>query len=209
MGLFLSFSYFMHFLIPFAQNKGYELPKWGGFFLTTSDAIGTARTKRAGTRKVNELLKNARAMHGTVEALVKSGANMAGKSFLKSESDGVFQNYTLRGESSVEAGSLFWVWERIVSRELFDSEGIWFPSRLIIFQVGQIVVAAAVLFLLFFFVERVAKEADEATASLEEGLPDWIYDLVPTGAQVRFALIPALAVSVAVCVILILIYIPR
>ena len=141
-GLFLAFTYFMHFLIPFARSKGYELlpkHKWAEYFSTTSEVVGSARLKRAGTRKVNGILINARAMHRTTTALEKS--DHPSKSFLKSESDGVFQNYTLRGERFEETGSFFWVWSKIISGELFDAEGIWLPARLIIFQFAQVGVA--------------------------------------------------------------------
>lgn len=207
-GSILVGNYFCHFAIGIARQFGYT-PQQGGWvelFSTTSHLLGTARTKRAATRKINKLLSNARDLHGSTEELAMSpGSTM---SFHKSQSDTVFQNYTLNGEKYEDAGSLLWVWERIITGELFDNEGVWLPSRLIIFQFGQIAVALMTLFLLFFFVGKVSKAADDAQSNINEGLPSWFYEFVPTGQQVRWALVPAASISVAVCVFLILLYIP-
>lgn len=209
LGAVLAVNYFLHFAIGISRKYGYNPPSgsWIDVFATTSYVVGTARTKKAATRKVNSLLTNARAMHGITESLGPTSQTFM--SFHKSQSDTVFQKYTLSGERFEDAGSLFWVWERILTRELFDTEGIWLPARLIIFQFGQIAIALLTLFLLFFFVERVAKAADEAQLTLDDGLPAWFYDFVPTGQEVRFALIPAASISVGVCVVLIVLYIPR
>lgn len=209
-GSILVINYFCHFAIGVARQFGYTPPKgsWVETFSTTSHIVGIARTKRAATRKINKLLINARDMHGLTEALAP-GQESSTMSFHKSQSDTVFQNYTLNGEKFEDAGSLLWAWERIITGELFDSEGIWLPSRLIIFQFGQIAIAIMTLFLLFIFVGKVAKAADNAQTTISDGLPDWFYDFVPTGKQVKWALVPAASISVAVSVFLILLYIPR
>lgn len=213
LGILLAVNYFLHFMIALAQERGYALPegKWVEMFTTTSHAVGTARCKRAATRKINSLLANARSMHGATEALTAAAARptQVNVSFPSSASDTVLQNYILRGDGIERIGSLFWVWENIRNGSLFDAEGIWLPARLVIFQFAQIAVAILSLFLLYFIVDEAARAADEATATLENDLPAWIYDLVPTGAEVRGALIPAASISVAVCFFLILIYVPR
>ncbi len=209
LGSILAINYFLHFAIGMSRKYGY-IPAPGGWidlFSTTSHVVGTARTKKAATRKVNKLLTNARDMHGLTESLAPTPNTSM--SFRKSQSDTVFQKYTLCGEGFEDAGSFLWVWERIFTAELFHSEGIWLPARLIIFQFGQIAIAFLILFLLFFFVEKVAKAADDAQSTLKDGLPIWFYDFVPTGEEVRWALIPAASVSVTVCVTLTLLYIPR
>ena len=58
-------------------------------------------------------------------------------------------------------------------------------------------------------VEIIAAEADESRDSLPDNLPQWIYDISPTGEQVRFALYPACVIGAAVMAVIILLYIPK
>ena len=147
---------------------------------------------------------------------------MRGKSTLveslhKEQSDAVFQNYTLRGERSVKAGSLIWTWRAILTGDLFEVEGIWLPSRLLVFQVAQVIFGVVIAIGLFLLVEVAADEADKATAEIKRNMaendglyyPDWVLDLVPDGNEVRAALNPAAGVAVFVCAVLTLIYLPR
>jgi hypothetical protein len=53
-------------------------------------------------------------------------------------------HYVLFGESHESAGSLVWTGQQLLSGRLYDTEGIWFPARLWIFQLGQILVAGFV-----------------------------------------------------------------
>ena len=48
-----------------------------------------------------------------------------------------------------------------------------------------------------------------AKEELPEGLPGWVYDMVPDPWMVRVSLYPACAVAGLVCVALIVLYIPR
>lgn len=204
-GSILAAKYFVQALIALGKGYGYHFEP-GGFidtyFNKTSTMIGDARLKQAATRKVNTLLVNARSMHGSAQSVYNAD------SLRKSQSDTVFQNYTLKGESKAKIGNIFWVAERILTGELFDTEGIWLPSRLLIFQAGQITFSCFILFYLFIVVERAADAADEASKNLNPALPSWYIDFVPTGAQVRKALMPAAIISVGVCFCLVLIYIP-
>ena len=124
------------------------------------------------------MLKNAYEMHGSIAATANEQIDGQGSG------DAVFQNYTLKGESYVSAGSLVWCWRSIVSGELAEMEGIWLPSRLIIFQVAQIIIGVFSCSVGFWIIEAVADEADDARAELERTVrryPDWVFDLVPTG----------------------------
>jgi hypothetical protein len=127
----------------------------------------------------------------------------------ESHSDPVFQIYTVHRESRENVGSFSWTWHQIITGRLFDAEGIWLPARLWIFQVGQIFLSAFVCAALFDLTKRAVQEADSANDVLPAGLPQWVYDIVPTGREVKFALIPASCVAVFVCASLILVYIPR
>lgn len=229
-GSLLSFTYLLHFFISVGRKFGYiENPdiyrdQNDGIinrFSTSSHVIGTARTKRAATRKVNSMLTNARSMHGRVfghdtAETIDNNKQQRQKDKMGVEAvDAVFQNFTLRGERTVKAGSLFWTWQKIRSGELFDEEGIWLPSRLIIFQVGQVVIGIFFSAVMFYVVEQAAREADRATAELKINLslgnryPEWVIDMVPTGNEVRGALLPSASIAVCVCFMLIIIYLPR
>jgi hypothetical protein len=210
LGSALAATYFFQFLSTVSRKFGWS--KEGGVMeplSRTSHVVGTARLKHAATRKINLLLQNAHQMHGAVD--ITTGRESLGltKSLRASQSDPVFQNYVLFGESHESAGSLVWTWQQLLSGRLYDTEGVWLPARLWIFQIGQILVACLVCILLFAFIETAVEAADEANADLPEDLPQWVYDIVPTGRETRMALTPAAWVAVIVCIALILLYIPR
>jgi hypothetical protein len=238
LGCVLALNYFTHFVIAVGKQcnmlEKYDYKGILGMFSTTSEIVGAARVKRAASRKVNVMLANARKMHGKVvisKSVIQESDAMPGsnddyhargskrsrssKALRKAQSDAVFQNFTLRGEGKVDAGSLVWSWRKILSGELYEEEGIWLPSRLIIFQVAQVAIGLFFSFLIFRVVRIAADAADEATAEIESLrirerlLPDWVVDFVPTGDEVRLALEPAAIIAVIVCVILVLLYIPR
>ena len=57
--------------------------------------------------------------------------------------------------------------------------------------------------------ERSQKARDELFAEFgDTGLPQWIYDIIPTEEQVRYALYPASSVATVVALLLMLLYIP-
>ena len=171
------------------------------------------------------MLVNARDMHGPAQATEEaqtqgaqpSNKNKENNSLLDmKQSDAVFQNFTLRGERTVKAGSLLWTWQRILTGDLFEDEGIWLPSRLLIFQVGQVFFAVFISVALFALVEVTADEADKATREItfkmkytDTYYPDWVLDIVPEGKEVRWALLPAASISTFVCFMLCIIYLPR
>jgi hypothetical protein len=231
LGCGLALNYFAHFLLALGKhcNMIEKLDFKGilGMFSTTSNVVGTARTKRAAARKVNVMLTNARKMHGKASAksavpgseedyhVGGSKRSSSAKSLRKARNDAVFQNFTLRGEEKVDAGSLVWSWKKILSRELYEVEGIWLPSRLITFQVAQVAIGLFFAYATFAVVRTAADAADAATEEIENSrfagrfYPAWVIEMIPTGDEVRWALTPAGVVAVIVCVILILLYIPR
>jgi hypothetical protein len=210
LGSALAATYFCHFLSALSRKYGWS--EEGGVVESlsrTSHVVGTARLKHAGTRKINLLLQNAHQMHGAED--ITTGRESLGQtnSLRASQRDPVYHNYVLFGESHESAGYLVWTWQQLLSGRLYDTEGVWLPARLWIFQIGQILVAVLLCVLLFTFIETVVESADQATADLPEGLPEWIYDIVPTGRETRIALTPAAWMAVIVCISLILLYIPR
>jgi hypothetical protein len=169
---------------------------------TASNVRGTMRLKRAGTRKINKMLHNALTLHRRAELHVEDH-------LVQIKEDLTFANFLLYGESTTLAGSFVWSWRQILSGRLFDEEGIWLPSRLVVFQVVQVLFASVAIYFLYERVEIVAAEADKSRESLPPNLPQWIYDISPTGDQVRLALYPACFTGAAVMGVIILLYIPR
>jgi len=83
-------------------------------------------------------------------------------------------NYVLRGEQLENAGGIFWTWKHVLSRELFDTEGIWLPTRLIVFQGAQVGVGAVLVFIFFQVTYWAAEQAVEWQNNLDPDLPDWV-----------------------------------
>ena len=221
LGSTLTLNYLVHCCLGLARKCSADQEEGTCRFILhnfglTSHIVGTARTKRAATHKLNLMLSNAREMHGFASSTIsttQTGDKQTPSALSSQEtSDAVFQNYTLRGERVVSAGSLIWSWYRIYSGDLAEVEGIWLPSRLLIFQVGQVIIGAFTSFVLFQLVGIIADAANEARAEIDRrwnNYPDWVDDLVPTGDEVRWALTPAAWIALTVCTILILNYIPR
>ncbi|KAL3906930.1 MAG: hypothetical protein SGILL_009078 [Bacillariaceae sp.] len=127
---------------------------------------------------------------------------------LTTQSDPVFQTYVLRGEGKEMCASWSWVFTRLLSKDLFEEEGIWLPSRIWVFQCMQIVVFALFIVLLNLGIAEAMRLADEAQADLTEGLPEWIYSFVPTSEDVRIACVPSAVIAYGVMAMIILLYIP-
>ena len=220
LGSALTLNYLVHGFVELGKRRNIIREEGAGgvcgrLYGITANIVTTAGTKRAATRKVNLMLTNARDMHGSTPGQQASGGNSDGilaDSVRKEASDSVFQNYTLRGEKFVSAGSFIWSWQHILSGTLLEEEGIWLPSRLLIFQVGQVIIGAYVSYTFFYLVDVIAEAAEEARVDIDKRLtnyPDWVDDLVPTREEVRWALTPAAWIAVIVLVVLVLNYIPR
>ena len=145
-------------------------------FISTSSARGDARLKRAATRKVNNLLMNADRLHQPNEIL--SGLSPSDSTMIVS-SDQTMRNYVLDEDRTEKVGGLIWTWWRILDGRLFDTEGIWINTRLIIIQASQLVLLVSVTLLMFLSIPAIAKRAEDARDDLGSA-PQWVYDLVPT-----------------------------
>jgi len=175
----------------------------------SADERGTTIQKRACTRKISKLLLNSRRMHGGIKEETDV-ANLTASKKLKLQSNvhPALQSYLLQSNETEFCASWSWVLRRFLSRELFQNEGIWIPSRLWSIQVMQIIVLVFFCRALQYVIETAMKKAEEANAELPEGLPQWIYDLVPTPDELRIALLPSAIIAVAVMVMIICLYIP-
>jgi hypothetical protein len=180
--------------------------------MATSCTRAETRLKWAATRKLNRVLTNAHSLHKRGRSpLLPQGRRSTSpqRNAVESESDQTIRNYVLRGEREEFAGGIFWTWRRIIDGSLFDTEGIWLNTRLLVFQAAQVIIGAVVAFVLISSVNHIADQAAEAIDKLDPDLPDWVQELVPTPQMVYIALYPASIVATIVMVLLIVLYIPR
>ena len=176
----------------------------------TSNVRRAAHVKKAATHKIGRVLENALRMHGPISApsSTRETAELS-KSTRNSNTDPIFRNFVLYGETTVPAGNFRWTWQRIRSGNLFEVEGIWLPARLLIFQGSQLLFGSVLSVILVIGVEPIAKAADDAQDNLRDDLPQWIYDIVPTAREVRYALYPAAGVAIFMMCVIGLVYMPR
>jgi len=161
-------------------------------YFTTSAVRGSAREKKAATRKLNQMLENAHTLNPT-----------------SASKEETMMNFVLRGESFENIGGLFWTWKRLFTRKLFVEDGVWIMSRLIIIQVIQFFLIVFYAYSGVLIVQEVARQAQEFQDTLQPGYPDWVYTFVPTPQQAQSALYPAVGVAVFVMITIFLIYLPR
>eukprot|EP00978_Attheya_sp_CCMP212_P033486 scaffold135240_cov62-Attheya_sp.AAC.3 len=212
-GLFILLSLLLQLVLSLLGSQRIRNSEFLSKWFTTSAIRGSARTKRAATRKINRLLENAHSLHP--EEISGTPSGLSKRSSLKPKSKGsedTMLNFVLRGDMQEDSGGIAWTWRNIKSGALFDTEGVWIMSRLIIIQAAQFIALLVLSFLMFFVTEEAAASSDAARISLitdYDNLPDWVYDIVPTGKQVRGALYPATFISIGVAVVLILLYLPR
>ena len=192
----------VQFLLSIVGNRRIRQDKFrvSKLFLTSA-SYGTGRMKRAATRKINRLLQNANDMKP------KSLSNDRKKDLDVSEE--VMINYVIRGESFEDCGGIYWTWKQLITGELFEEEGVWLMSRLLIIQTIQALFIGFKIYALTLFIEHAIGLCEEWQANLQPDLPQWVYDFVPTPTQARLALWPAFSVAVLIMLTIFFIYLPR
>jgi hypothetical protein len=198
-GMLVSLLILIQLILALIGQRSIRASEFLSTLFVTSHVRGTARSKKAATRKINTVLQNAHSL----QPQKASGQTSAAMK------EDVMANFVLRGEIYEDCGGLFWTWKRVFSGALFDEEGIWIMSRLIIIQTAQFLFFAVFTFALLLVIDQAAIMAEEARGELQPGNPPWVYDIVPTAQQVRIALYPALAAAMFVMLAISLIYIPR
>lgn len=73
----------------------------------------------------------------------------------------------LRGQQKVETGGIVWAYRLVLNGKLFDTEGVWLPTRLITFQCAQVLIAAFLVFAFVLITQTAANEAEKAQGSAE------------------------------------------
>lgn len=212
-GLLLPVLFLFHTIsLSFQKTKYFSYDAMGlvRWILSPSNTRAEMRLKWAATSKTNGMLLNACRLHFLRHAATEVlPLDQLGELAGYHSTDRATENYLLCGEHLEVAGGFFWTWRRIMNGSLFDEEGIWLNSQLIVLQACQIVFGTVVSILLFQLVDVAAQRAQESRDSLQPGLPQWYYDMFPTAQMVKGALYPAWATATVVVVLLICVYVPR
>ncbi|GAX19612.1 hypothetical protein FisN_19Hh192 [Fistulifera solaris] len=173
-----------------------------------SNTVGEFRIKKAATRKVNTMLMNACVLHDSSEPMKQSLSDSRSTLRNGSSSDETMLNFVFRGNGSERAGGFLWTWELFQTGALFEKEGIWLPTRMIVFQTAQVGFTIILSLILFSITGIASILAGEAQESLTEELPSWARQLVPTRRGVELALYPASIAATFTMVLLVVLYIP-
>jgi hypothetical protein len=138
-----------------------------------SNTVGEFRIKKAATRKVNTMLMNACVLHDSSEPMKQSLSDSRSTLRNGSSSDETMLNFVFRGNGSERAGGFLWTWELFQTGALFEKEGIWLPTRMIVFQTAQVGFTIILSLILFSITGIASILAGEAQESLTEELPSW------------------------------------
>lgn len=179
-------------------------------FLISSNDNGEVRTKRAAAAKLNNMLQNAAILHHDSPNTQSHNAVQASLSKFPSNSEKAAMNFVLYGNRMEKCGGILDVWRKAFNRSLFDTEGIWLPTRFITFQCCQVVLAFGITVALIFtnrsiidYIERKRDELNEGSV-LETAAAKYI----PSNTAVNAAVWPATLLTVITMVLLILVYLP-
>lgn len=205
-GLFL----IQMFLSSLRLRRGISKRRAGVFdhITSTSNTRGEARLKHAATRKTRKIMENAISVHSIDTEAALRGTPQQLHTQQTAVDTSTMRNFILHGERYELAGGTMWTWLRILDGSLFDTEGIWLNTRLIVLQMAQVIVAVVFSYLLFLGVGMLAESAGNARDDLKPEFPNWVSDVVPTPRMVRVSLYPATIAAIVVMVLLISLYIP-
>jgi hypothetical protein len=206
-GFLLALIFAWRLLIISLFNWGKEFSGRLKSLTISSNLRGEYRLKQAATRKLNIMMVNAHSLHQVDTVPDKSvRASMGDSSF----ADRVMLNFVLRGQREENIGGIVWTFGQIFSGKLFDTEGIWLPTRLLVFQGAQVLIAAFLGFAFIIITITAADMAEDAQGTLDDyDMPQWAIDLVPTRQDVQIALYTSSGAAILGMLNLILIYIPR
>lgn len=149
--------------------------------LVSSNSKGEARLKQSASYKISQLLSNAMSMHDTSDGRTEflSGSAVADHvtasrfSLSNANADAVMLNYVMNGQTLEPVGGFVWTWKQVLSGQLFEREGIWLPTRMIVFQLAQLLIACMLLLVYLNLTQYAANKAAEAHSQLPDNLPQW------------------------------------
>lgn len=138
-----------------------------------SNTIGELRIKKAATRKINQVLSNACSLHEDSELMNQSARASRNSMRRASYADETMLNFVLRGSETKKVGGFLWTWDQVKTGGLFEKEGIWLPTRLIIFQTAQVGFTIILTLIFLSITQFAADQAGQAQATLPDNLPQW------------------------------------
>ena len=168
---------------------------------------GYTSMKRAANYKLTKLLINAYVLHNPNASKYFNEKNESVDT--TSKDDIAMKNFVLYGDQREPSGGVFWTWKRLLTRSLFEEDGVWISSRLVVIQCAQLIASALVVGIMVFVVPAYEDDVRKARNELPKDLPSWVYRTVPEPWMVPTSLYPAAACAGAVCAGLIVLYIPR
>jgi hypothetical protein len=175
-GMLLSFAFLFQWVVSVMRlysDRFKELSK--GWLFFSSYLRGEIRIKRAAHHKVNCVLQNTYQLHLNEDDLVDTSLRPNDQvESLSKKVDRFILRFNLQGETTEKSGGFRWTWQRIWNEEIFVKEGIWFPTRLVVFQGIQIFVAVVLSFFLFFITDKLGSRAERAVSELDFRLPSWV-----------------------------------
>lgn len=183
-GSFLTAVFLAKLMLALIEKRYKRTNKSMDATLLASNTRGEYRLKLSASRKINGMLDSAMALHETNDPGSKSpslhrGSNSRLRSSAlskgqSSEPDRTMLNYVLRGETQRVEGGVIWAWKLLLSGKLFESEGIWIPTRMIVFQGAQVVLAAFTGWIFVFISKFAADQAADADESIDPDWPEWV-----------------------------------
>lgn len=207
-GLFLGAVYFVSFLLSsFGALKDRVLAIFPNDSFVSHAIRGHTSMKRAAHFKLTKLLIRAYMLHDPNASKYFKTKKDSVASI--SKDDPAMKNFVLYGDQNEFSGGVMWTFKRLLSRNIFDEEGVWVSSRLVFIQCGQISLSIVFVGALFKQTPVFEDYVQEAKDALPDGLPSWVYDMVPDPWMIRTSLYPALICAGFVCVGLVILYIPR
>lgn len=154
------------FVLAVIGNRRIGEAKWANWFLLTSFARGSGRSKRAATRKINRLLQNASSM--------KPKTSDALEDYSVDTSEAIMINFVIRGEMFEDCGGLIWTWKQLYSGDLFEEEGVWIMSRLLVIQMIQALFISFKSYAYVLFIEGALQRCQKWQDDLRPGYPRWV-----------------------------------
>ena len=214
MGFILCFLFALQMIASLLAKNRRPSELWQPLRMMASSSSWNAeyRVHRAARQKVGKILSNTLELHkfdGLEPGMSLKLSNNRRKQ-LSSTTDQTSRNFILRGHRYQASGGILWTFWKICDGSLFNEEGLWMSTRLVVIQIGQLVSGTFIIVFFFVQTERLAKRADEYRDSLaEDGYPNFIMDIFPTGAMVRGALFPASIVALIISAMIVLLHVPR
>jgi hypothetical protein len=166
-----------------------------------SNVLRTANQKRAATNKINLMITNAHKLHRRAHKKTR-GANAGHATIL---------GFVLYGEKIVECGGFLWAWKGLFTRSLLSQEGVWIHARLVVGQLGQVLLAAIFGVAWWYGIEKAADAAESERQNAierDDYSTEWVLYLIPTKDDLYYSLYPSGVIVFVILFVLLCVYFP-